>query len=121
MVDVEVHRLQVGAGAEGLAAGAGEDEDAGALVGLEVLQPLAERLRGGGVDRVAPRRPVDRQHGRRPDALVAKLVAHRVTEYGSGRASRGGHPGLAATPSSRVLRPGTRGDRRQAIDRRPPS
>ena len=38
-VDVEVHRLQVGAGAEGLAAGAGEDEDAGVLVGLEVAQP----------------------------------------------------------------------------------
>ncbi len=78
MVDVEVHRLEVGAGAEGLAAGAGEDEHARTLVGLEFLQPLPERLRRGSVDRVAPLGPVDRQHRRRADPLVAKLLAHRV-------------------------------------------
>ena len=77
MVDVEVHRLEVGAGAEGLAAGAGEDEDAGVLVGLEVAQALAEELGGGGVDRVAALGPVDRQHRGGADPLVAKLPAHR--------------------------------------------
>ena len=84
VVDVEVHRLQVGAGAEGLAAGAGEDEHAGALVGLEVHQPLAEGLRGGGVDRVAPRRAVDGQDSGSPDPLVAQLVGHGEESMGVG-------------------------------------
>ncbi len=45
MGDVEVHRLQVGPGAEGLAAGAGEDEHAGVLVGLEVAPGRGGRAR----------------------------------------------------------------------------
>ena len=67
VVDVEVHRFQVGTGAERLAADAGEDEDASAVVGLELLQPLAKGLRRGRVDRVAPLRPVDRHHRGRAD------------------------------------------------------
>ena len=120
VVDVEVHRLQVGAGAEGLAAGAGEDEDAGALVGLEVLQALAERLGGGGVDRVAALGPVDRQHRGRADPLVAKLLAHRgilAESMGAGGLVAEVPPGLADNARSRV-RPGTRGDRGQVLDDR---
>jgi hypothetical protein len=77
MVDIEVHRLEVCARAESLATGAGEDQDAGALVGLELLQPIAERLRCRPINRVAPLGPVDRQHSGSADALVAELRAHR--------------------------------------------
>ena len=51
VVDVEVHRLQVGAGAEGLAAGAGEDEDAGARRRPRTRRrPWRKAVGGGGVD-----------------------------------------------------------------------
>ena len=66
VVDVEVDRLEVGAGAEGLAAGAGEDQDAGVVVGLELVEALAQRPRGRAVDRVAALGPVDRQDRRAP-------------------------------------------------------
>ena len=65
--------------------------------------------------------PVDRQHGRRPDPLVAKLVAHRAREsMGVG--------GLVAgvTHGSRRQRPTpgcapARGSRGQALDDRQPT
>jgi hypothetical protein len=75
--DVEVHRLEVGAGAEGLPPGSGEDENASALVGLEVAQSLTEELGGRRVDRVAPLGAIDGQHRGGADPLVAKLPAHR--------------------------------------------
>ena len=76
MVDVEIERLEVGAGAKGHATGAGEDEHPGVLVGLEVAQTPAKKLGGGVVDGVAPLGPVDRQDRRRADPLVAKLLTH---------------------------------------------
>ena len=126
VADVEVHRLQVGAGAEGLAAGAGEDEDAGAVVGLEVHQALPERLGRGGVDRVAPLGAVDRQDGRRPDPLVTQFVRSSrrslpEIEVGSGRASRGVPPGLADDARLPEVRPGAPRSSGQALDDRPPS
>ena len=101
VVDVEVHRLQVGAGAEGLAAGAGEDEDAGALVGLEVGQALPERRRRRRVDRVAPLGPVDRQDRGGPDPLVAQLVGHGEESMGAGGLVAGKSRDSQATPTPR--------------------
>ena len=60
------------------AAGAGEDEDARAVVGLELVEAAAQQLGGGAVDRVAALGAVDRQHRRRADPLVANLPAHRA-------------------------------------------
>ena len=65
-------RLQVGAGAEGHAAGAGEDQHARVVVGLEALEGLAERLGGRPVDRVAALLAVDRDDRGRARALVAR-------------------------------------------------
>ena len=76
MVDVEIERLQVGARAERVAAGSGEDEDARLDVGLEVAQALTQQLGRRRVDRVAALGPVDRQHRRRADALVANSLSH---------------------------------------------
>ncbi len=53
-------RLQVGAGAEGDAARAGEHQHARLLVGLEAQVGLVQRDRGGAVDGVAPLLAVDR-------------------------------------------------------------
>ena len=128
MVDVEVDRLQVGARAEGLAAGAGEDQDPGALVGLEVAQALAQGLRGRGVDRVAPLGPVDGQDRGGAHPLVANLSLlirgsfHRQAELegGSGRASRGAAHGVrrrrpAPRACAPVARPGGQ------VSQRPPA
>src|SRR5690348_6154522 len=109
MVDVEIHRLEVGASAERLAAGPGEDEDASGLVGFELLQPLAQDSSGRGVDRIAPLWPVDRQDRRSALALVANLVAHpRIVpqeprdphEKGAGGLVAARITGFAATPDS---------------------
>ena len=76
MVDVEVERLEVGAGAEGLAAGAGEDEDARVGVGLEVVESAPKELGGRAVDGVAALGAIDRQHRRGADPLVANALSH---------------------------------------------
>ncbi len=66
--------LEVRAGAEGDAAGAGEHEHARPFVGLEGQEPLVQRDRGGPVHGIAPRRAVDREQRGGADALVANLV-----------------------------------------------
>ena len=76
MVDVEVERLEVGAGAEGLAAGAGEDEDARAGVRLEVVESAPKELGGRAIDGVAPLGAIDRQHRRGADPLVVNALGH---------------------------------------------
>ncbi len=58
-------RLQVGAGAERLRPLAGEDEDAGLVVGLEAVEALAQQVGRLVVDGVAALRPRDRQDARR--------------------------------------------------------
>ena len=58
-------RLQVGAGAEAHAAGAGDDQHARVVVGLEGAVGLQQPLGRRPVDGVAPRRAVDRQQRRR--------------------------------------------------------
>ena len=72
-----VERLEVGAGAEGGLAGSGEDEDAGAVVGLEGAEVLQQPLGGRAVHGVAPLGAVDRQDGRGADALEASGLAVR--------------------------------------------
>ena len=67
-------RLQVGARAEAHAAGAGDDEHARVVVGLERAERLEQPLGGRPVDGVAPRLAVDRQDGRGARPLVAHLV-----------------------------------------------
>ena len=112
VLDVEVERLQVGAGAERLSAGPGEDQDAGAVVGLEALEALAQA--GGGRARrprcgapagrwSAPRRrrpvrnapppcrdrPTARRRALRRSARRTARCAPAATRCGIGRASRG--------------------------------
>jgi hypothetical protein len=71
--------LQVGARAEAHVAGAGEDEHARRVVGLEGVEAFAQALGGHPVDGVAPVWAVDGQDGGRADPLVANLVGHRPT------------------------------------------
>ena len=63
--------LQVGARAEGHAAGAREHHHARILVGLEAQVGLVQGRRGGAVDGVAPVLAVDRDERRGARALVA--------------------------------------------------
>src|SRR5439155_8076558 len=78
-------RLQVGPGAEADAAGAGHDENACPLVGLEGAKALQQPLGRRSVDRVAPVLAVDRQDGGGPDALVADLVYQPPAQSRAGR------------------------------------
>ena len=73
---VGVDRLEVGARAEADAARAREDEHPRAVVGLEVLDALEQALGGRPVDRVAPVRAVDGEHGGGADPFVTHLVGH---------------------------------------------
>ena len=66
-------RLQVGARAERLGAVAGEDERARLVVGLEAVERLAQRKRGGGVDSVPALGTRDREDRCGADTLVAGL------------------------------------------------
>ena len=70
-------RLQVGSGAEGELAGAGQDEHAGLVVVDEPAVGLGEQAGGGPVDGVAALWAVDRQDGRGAAALVGDWVGHR--------------------------------------------
>jgi hypothetical protein len=76
MVDVEIHRLQVGTGAEGDATRTGEDEHPGLRIGLELAQAYAKPLTRGGIDRVAAIGAVDREDRSGTDPFVAKPDAH---------------------------------------------
>src|SRR5205823_13158962 len=70
-------RLEVGARAEAHAAGAGEDQDAGLVVGDELAVALAQALGRRAVDGVAALLAVDGEDRRGADALVADLVDHQ--------------------------------------------
>jgi hypothetical protein len=116
VIDVEVHRLQVGAGAEGDPAGAGEDEDAWASgSAANSSRPVAKGLGGGVVDRVASLRAIDRQDRRCAAALVADFLCHRgpsshsgrgrSRDGRSGRASHGDAPGVRRHPAPDAVRP----------------
>ena len=61
-------RLQVGAGAEGLVAGAGEDQDPRLVVGLELAIGLEQLVGGVRVDRVPALGAIDGEHRRRRPA-----------------------------------------------------
>ena len=93
-------RLQVGAGAERHAAGAGEDQHARVVVGLEAVVGVGDQLGGGPVDRVAPLLAVDRDERRGAAALV-------------------GHGSMRGTFSEASHRAGARG-RASAVQRTPP-
>ena len=78
VLDLEVHRLQVGARAERDAAGARQHHHPRAVVGLEALQGLAQQLGGRRVDGVAALWAVDRDQRRGAGALVPDGgVGHR--------------------------------------------
>ena len=68
-------RLEVGAGAEGLVAGAGEDQHPRVGVRFEALERLLQRVGGRSVDRVPPLRPIDRHERGVAVPFVADLVA----------------------------------------------
>ena len=129
VLDVEVERLQVGARAERLAPGPGQDQGAGAVVGLEAFEALAQGdgrsprrrrcgARAGRWSAPPRRRPVrsapppcrDRPTapGRRVRAIrrsrsAAPRAAARLRKCGIGRASRRHETrGMPMTPGSRA-------------------
>jgi hypothetical protein len=67
------HRLQIGAGAEGLIARSGEHQSSSVIVSLEAAIGVEQQARRLGVDCVSPLRPGDRDHRRWAAALVAHL------------------------------------------------
>ena len=69
-------RLEVGAGAEGQLAGAGDHQHARLVVVDEVPVGLGQQAGGGPVDRVAALLAVDRDDRRRAAALVGDRVGH---------------------------------------------
>jgi hypothetical protein len=87
-------RLEVGAGAEAHAAGAGEDQRPRRVVGLEGLHAGGQTLGRGSVDGVAAVLTVDGQHGGGADPLVVHLVGHRRGPYKHERPGQGA-PGRA--------------------------
>src|SRR5204863_9929888 len=82
---------EVGARAEADVAGADEDQCARAFVGLEGLDAFQQPLRRRPVDRVAPMRAVDGEHGGGADPFITHLVGHggdpktRTSRAGGGR------------------------------------
>ena len=85
--DERLDGLEVGAGAEGLLAAAGEHEDARLVVGLEALDGTGEQLGGGPVDGVTALGTVDGEHRGGAAVLVADgraLGAQRATSPRAG-------------------------------------
>ena len=105
VVDVEVHRLQVGAGAEGLAAGAGEDEDAGArrrprsrAAPGGTARPRRRRPRCGaraGRSSAPRRRRPARSEAPRSRRIRVAVIARHPVRAGAGGLVDGVPPGLA--------------------------
>ena len=77
-----VERLQVGAGAEGLVAGAGEHHAARVVVGLEAARrPPASASAVVAVDGVAPLGAVDRDDRGRADPFVVHFAHHDLRGF----------------------------------------
>src|SRR5581483_245100 len=84
-----VERLEVGAGAERDAAGAGQHQDPSLVVGHEPRVALGERVGRRPVHRVAPLGPVDREDGRGAAALVGDGHRRSVKKTPPAGSSRG--------------------------------
>jgi hypothetical protein len=69
-------RLEVGAGAEGQLAGAGQHQHAGVRVVDEALVGGGQQVGGRAVDRVAALLAIDREDGGRATALVGDRIGH---------------------------------------------
>jgi hypothetical protein len=69
--------FQVGARAEGLVAGAGEDEDACFVVGLEGLERVLQLLGGGTVDGISPLAAIDGYESGGAAPLVRDELAYQ--------------------------------------------